>query len=74
VRQRGCIFDALKRRTPQTTQIRKLGGLEGFCSVKKVRKIKVGNVITNDKIRVDLFNEISPFLEHLCFIIERDDL
>ncbi len=48
--------------------------LESFCSIKKIRKIEVCDVITNDDIWVDLFHKIPPFLEHLYFTVERDDL
>ena len=67
-------FNVIKKRTLQTTEIRKLVSLEGFCSIKEIRKIKVRDVITNDDIGIDLFNKISPFLEHLRLIIGRDDL
>jgi hypothetical protein len=48
--------------------------LEGFCSIKEIRKVKVCDVITNDEIRVDFFHKVPPLLEHLCFIVEGDDL
>jgi hypothetical protein len=62
------------RRTPQTTQVGKLVCLEGFCSIKKIRKIEVCDVITNDDIRVDFFHKVPPSLKHICFIVEGDDL
>src|SRR6266436_2563671 len=67
-------FNVIKKRTPQTTEIGKLVCLESFCSIKKIRNVKVRDVIANDDIGVDLFHKISPFLEHLRLIIERDDL
>jgi hypothetical protein len=67
-------FNLSKKRTVQTTEIGKLMRLESFCSIKKIRKIKVRDVISNDDIGIDLFHKISPILEHLSLIIERDDL
>lgn len=67
-------FNAIKKRTLQATEIGKLVCLEGFCSIKKIRKIKIRDVITDDDIGIDLFHKISPFLEHLRLIISRDDL
>jgi hypothetical protein len=66
--------NVIKKRTLQTTEIGKLVCLESFCSIKKIRKVKVRDVITNDDIGVDLFHKISPFLEHFRLIICRDDL
>lgn len=67
-------FDDAIRRTLQTTQVRKLICFESFRSIKKIRKIKVRDVIANDEIRVHLFHKVSPFLEHLRFVVEGDDL
>jgi len=51
-----------------------MGCFESLCSIKKIGKIKVCDVITNEDIRVDALHKFPPFLEHLCFIGERDDL
>ena len=45
-----------------------------FCPVNQIRQIETGNIVPNDDIWIDFFNKISPGLQQLCFVGERENL
>ena len=48
--------------------------MKSMRPVHQVRQIESRNVVSNDDVGVDLFNKVSPLLEHVCFIVRGDDL
>lgn len=65
---------ALEKLTPDSPKIGEFIDLERFRSVHEVWEIEIGNVVPNDNIRIDLFNEVSPCLKQLGFVIKRNNL
>jgi hypothetical protein len=45
-----------------------------FGPVDEVRQIEIRNVVSNDNVWVDFFDKVSPGLQHLCFVVERENL
>lgn len=61
-------------RTLHATKKRELICLEMLCSIHEIWKIEVCNIVPNDKIWVNLFNKVSPGLQHLSLVVKRHHL
>jgi hypothetical protein len=52
----------------------KLSGFQVFCPLNEVWPIKTSDIVSNDYVRIHLFDEVPPSMKELCFIIKREDL
>lgn len=79
LRIKQCIrFDlallSVQIHTEKLSEVWELIALESFRSVQQIWQIEIGNVVTDDDVRIHLSNEISPCLQHLFFVVIFQDL
>lgn len=56
--------------TRQTTKVRERSRFESLSAVDEVGKIELGDVVTDDEVRIDFLEEISPGDEEVGFLLE----
>lgn len=58
---RCCLWGLL---LPDAAPVGKVNNLQGFGPLNEVGQIKVDNVVANDDVRVCLYHQITPPLQH----------
>jgi hypothetical protein len=61
-------------RTQNPSKVSKVWDLESLGAIDKVWQIKVHNIVPNDEVGVNLFDELLPLKEEVTLVLEFQDL